>query len=59
MVKVAARRLSDAHGATVVLLDHALCHYADEDSMSPLWKGQDGIADPGFTVADMKAAGGD
>ncbi len=40
VVKVAARRIADAHGATVVLLDHDMCYYADEDSMSPLWKGQ-------------------
>ncbi|TDO18776.1 GAF domain-containing protein [Mycobacterium sp. BK086] len=40
VVKVAARRLADAHGATFVLLDHDMCYYADEDSMSPLWKGQ-------------------
>lgn len=40
VVKVAARRLADAHGATFVLLDRDMCYYADEDSMSPLWKGQ-------------------
>ncbi|WP_445168918.1 GAF domain-containing protein [Mycolicibacterium sp. Dal123E01] len=40
VVKVAARRIADAHGATFVLLDHDMCYYADEDSMSPLWKGQ-------------------
>ncbi|WP_099246901.1 GAF domain-containing protein [Mycobacterium sp. shizuoka-1] len=40
VVKVAARRLADAHGSTFVLLDHDMCYYADEDSMSPLWKGQ-------------------
>ena len=40
VVKVAARQLADAHGATFVLLDHDMCYYADEDSMSPLWKGQ-------------------
>ena len=46
VVKVAARRLADAHGATFVLLDRDMCYYADEDSMSPLWKGQR------FPVAD-------
>ncbi len=40
VVKVAARQIADAHGATFVLLDHDKCYYADEDSMSPLWKGQ-------------------
>jgi GAF domain-containing protein len=40
IVKVAARRLADADGATFVLLDGDFCYYADEDSMSPLWKGQ-------------------
>lgn len=40
VVKVAARQLAGAHGATFVLLDHDMCYYADEDSMSPLWKGQ-------------------
>jgi GAF domain-containing protein len=40
VVKVAARELAHAHGATFVLLDRDMCYYADEDSMSPLWKGQ-------------------
>lgn len=40
LVKSAARRLAEADGATFVLLDGANCYYADEDSMSPLWKGQ-------------------
>jgi GAF domain-containing protein len=40
VVKVAARRIAGAHGATFVLLDKDMCYYADEDSMSPLWKGQ-------------------
>lgn len=40
VVKVAARQIADAHGATFVLLDRDMCYYADEDSMSPLWKGQ-------------------
>ncbi len=40
VVKVAARTIADAHGATFVLLDRDMCYYADEDSMSPLWKGQ-------------------
>jgi len=40
LAKIAARRLSGAQGATFVLLDGDRCYYADEDSMSPLWKGQ-------------------
>jgi len=46
VVKVAARQIAGAHGATFVLLDNDRCYYADEDSMSPLWKGQR------FPVAD-------
>lgn len=40
VVKQAARRLADAQGATFVMLDGDRCYYADEDSISPLWKGQ-------------------
>jgi GAF domain-containing protein len=40
VAKFAARRVTNAQGATFVLLDHDQCYYADEDSMSPLWKGQ-------------------
>ena len=40
IVRTTARSLLAAHGATLVLLDGDLCYYADEDSMSPLWKGQ-------------------
>ncbi|QFZ20256.1 GAF domain-containing protein [Saccharothrix syringae] len=40
VLRTAARRALRAHGATVVLLDGEQCYYADEDSMSPLWKGQ-------------------
>lgn len=40
IVRTTARSLLHAHGATLVLLDGDLCYYADEDSMSPLWKGQ-------------------
>jgi GAF domain-containing protein len=35
-----ARQVVAADGATVVLLDGDQCYYLDEDSMSPLWKGQ-------------------
>ncbi|MEU7475093.1 GAF domain-containing protein [Lentzea sp. NPDC042327] len=40
IVRTTARSLLRSHGATLVLLDGDLCYYADEDSMSPLWKGQ-------------------
>ena len=40
IVRSAARRLTGADGATFVLRDGDLCHYADEDTISPLWKGK-------------------
>ncbi|MEO3757854.1 GAF domain-containing protein [Mycobacterium sp. B14F4] len=40
VVKTAARRLAGSDGSTLVLLDGDHVYYADEDSMSPLWKGQ-------------------
>jgi GAF domain-containing protein len=40
LVRGSARALADAHGATVVLRDGDRCFYADEDAISPLWKGQ-------------------
>lgn len=39
IVRKAARELSDADGATFVLKDVDKCYYADEDAISPLWKG--------------------
>lgn len=39
-VRRAARRVASADGATVVLREGDKCFYADEDAMSPLWKGQ-------------------
>jgi signal transduction histidine kinase len=39
IVRTAARNLTGADGATFVLRDGELCHYADEDAISPLWKG--------------------
>jgi signal transduction histidine kinase len=38
-VRTGARQLTGADGATFVLRDGELCHYADEDAISPLWKG--------------------
>ncbi|HTE39397.1 MAG TPA: ATP-binding protein [Steroidobacteraceae bacterium] len=40
IVRTAAREINGADGATFVLLDGNLCHYADEDTIEPLWKGQ-------------------
>jgi PAS domain S-box-containing protein len=40
IVKIASRELTGADGATFILRDGDLCHYADEDAIAPLWKGQ-------------------
>jgi hypothetical protein len=40
IVRSAARAVTDADGATIVLRDGELCFYADEDAIAPLWKGQ-------------------
>ena len=39
-VRTAVRKLTNADGATFVLRDVDQCYYADEDAISPLWKGQ-------------------
>lgn len=39
IVRSAARQLTRADGATFVLKDGTYCYYADEDAISPLWKG--------------------
>ncbi len=39
IVRTVARQLTGADGATFVLRDGDLCFYADEDAISPLWKG--------------------
>lgn len=39
IVRTVARKLTGADGATFVLRDGDLCFYADEDAISPLWKG--------------------
>lgn len=36
----ATRRLTGAQGATFILKDGDNCYYADEDTISPLWRGQ-------------------
>jgi GAF domain-containing protein len=40
IVRTNARQLAGAQGATLVLLEDGYCFYADEDAISPLWKGQ-------------------
>jgi diguanylate cyclase (GGDEF)-like protein len=40
IVRTAARKLVQADGASFVLRDAGSCFYADEDAISPLWKGQ-------------------
>lgn len=40
VVRRAARELTGADGASFVLRDGDMCHYADEDAIAPLWKGQ-------------------
>jgi GAF domain-containing protein len=40
IVRTAARQLTGADGATFVLRDGDLCHYAEEDAIAPLWKGR-------------------
>lgn len=40
ILKGSARAGVGAQGATMVRLEAGHCHYADEDAMSPLWKGQ-------------------
>lgn len=40
IIRSSARWLLQADGATLVLRDGEHCYYADEDAMSPLWKGQ-------------------
>ena len=39
IVRKEARELTGADGATFVLRDNGMCYYADEDAITPLWKG--------------------
>lgn len=39
IVRTSARALTGCDGATFVLRDNGKCYYADEDAISPLWKG--------------------
>lgn len=40
IVRKVARKITGADGATFILREGTLCYYADEDAISPLWKGQ-------------------
>lgn len=40
IVRTAARRLTGADGASVIIKDGEHSFYADEDAITPLWKGQ-------------------
>ena len=40
IVKHAARKLVGSDGSAFILRDQGMCYYVDEDSISPLWKGQ-------------------
>ncbi len=40
IVRKKARLLTGADGASFILRDNNMCYYADENAISPLWKGQ-------------------
>ena len=40
VVRTTARSVLSADGVTFVLREGDLCHYVEEDAISPLWKGQ-------------------
>jgi len=40
IVRTTARAIFDADGVTFVLREGNNCHYAEEDAIGPLWKGQ-------------------
>lgn len=40
IVRTASRDLTGAEGATFVLRDRGECYYAEENAISPLWKGK-------------------
>ena len=39
-VHSAARRLTEADGATLIVREDGYCHYVGEDAIAPLWKGR-------------------
>ena len=59
IVRRAARKLTEADGATFVLRDGDKCFYADEDAIAPLWKGQRfpmSVCISGWTMLNKKPA---
>ncbi|MCV7073504.1 diguanylate cyclase [Mycolicibacterium rufum] len=40
IVATTAREVTGCDGATVVIREHDMCFYADEDAITPLWKGR-------------------
>lgn len=40
IVRLAARHLTGADGASFILREDDLCYYAEEDAIAPLWKGR-------------------
>lgn len=40
VVRTTARSVLDADGVTFILREGDLCHYVEEDAISPLWKGR-------------------
>lgn len=40
IVRKSARKLTNADGVTFILKDDGFCFYADEEAISPLWKGK-------------------
>ncbi|HEY4786729.1 MAG TPA: GAF domain-containing sensor histidine kinase [Bacteroidales bacterium] len=59
IVRSVARELTGADGATFVLRDGNMCYYADEDAISPLWKGSRfpmKICISGWVMLNRKAA---
>ncbi|MBV9990971.1 MAG: GAF domain-containing protein [Alphaproteobacteria bacterium] len=40
VIRSTARAVCSSDGVSFVLRDGELCHYADEDAIGPLWKGQ-------------------
>ncbi len=59
IVKTAARKLLNADGATFILRENDLCYYADEDAISPLWKGKRFVMEScisGWVMQNRKSA---
>jgi GAF domain-containing protein len=57
IVTHAARTLLQADGVTFVLRDGQLCHYAEEDAIGPLWKGNASLLVPAFPAGAWSTSG--